>query len=101
MSDEFNYNGIPVDKSIEVQHIKGLNYPILGYAPGMYLTTCANCDKEFLGDKYARQCLTCAINALNESHLNLIKENNRLKNNFKDLKRIKEVLNTINLDNDE
>lgn len=36
-------------------------YPIGGFAPGFYSNTCVDCDKEFTGDKLARQCEPCAI----------------------------------------
>jgi hypothetical protein len=85
------------DETFEIYDIKGLNYPILGYAIGSYLCTCVNCEKTFMGDKYARQCLPCAVNALNEEFINVVKENNKLKNVVKDLNRIKNLLNDMDL----
>lgn len=38
-----------------------INYPVLGYAPGNYMCTCANCKTTFQGDKRAVQCELCAL----------------------------------------
>lgn len=89
--------GVPFDENFEVYNIKGLNYPILGYAIGSYMCKCVNCEKTFMGDKYAKQCLPCAVNALNEEFINVVKENNRLKNMVKDLNRVKNLLNDMDL----
>ena len=31
-----------------------------GWAPGKYLCTCYNCEKRFLGHKWAYECADCA-----------------------------------------
>lgn len=36
-------------------------YPIGGFSPGNYMGICKTCNEEFMGDKYSRQCETCAI----------------------------------------
>jgi len=35
-------------------------WPLVGYAPGNYSCVCGSCQKEFVGDKRAWQCLECA-----------------------------------------
>ena len=45
-----------------------IKYPIGGYAPGHYSNECVSCNEEFMGDKLARQCEPCAINAINKSN---------------------------------
>ena len=51
----------------------------MGYAPGNYMNTCINCNVKFFGDKYAKQCEPCAINAINESNQLAITELDRIK----------------------
>lgn len=46
-----------------------IKYPIGGYAPGYYMSTCANCKGAFMGCKRAVQCGPCAINAVNDAAL--------------------------------
>lgn len=36
-------------------------YPIGGFAPGNYMCECVTCKHDFLADKLAVQCETCAI----------------------------------------
>ncbi len=38
-------------------------YPINGYAPGNYFNVCHSCKEQFLGDKLAVTCKSCAIEA--------------------------------------
>lgn len=45
----------------EGNSIPKINYPVLGYAPGNYYCTCANCKTPFQGDKRAVQCEVCAL----------------------------------------
>lgn len=44
----------------------GLNrdWPVGGYAPGLYECECINCSTKFDGDKRAKQCLPCAALSL-------------------------------------
>ena len=39
-------------------------FVIGGFAPGNYMNQCAECNKEFVGDKRAQQCLPCAAVAV-------------------------------------
>jgi hypothetical protein len=39
---------------------KAKPWPLFGYAPGGYMCRCADCGKQFDGDKRAVQCLECA-----------------------------------------
>lgn len=34
-----------------------------GYAPGGYMGFCGPCGKQFIGDKRASTCVTCAVNS--------------------------------------
>lgn len=36
-------------------------WPLGGFAPGLYSCKCADCEKNFEGDKRAHQCLPCAV----------------------------------------
>ncbi len=38
-------------------------YPINGYAPGNYMCNCISCNTEFMGDKLAVTCKSCAFEA--------------------------------------
>lgn len=40
-------------------------WPLCGYAPGNYFCRCHHCDKQFEGDKRARECLDCAVASAN------------------------------------
>jgi hypothetical protein len=42
-------------------------YPIGGYAPGFYTCNCITCKQQFMGDKRAVQCESCAIKTIEES----------------------------------
>lgn len=35
-----------------------------GFADGNYICNCLHCQKPFIGDKCASQCLPCAVDAL-------------------------------------
>lgn len=72
-----------------------IKYPILGFAPGFYTCSCTFCKKDFMGDKRAVMCETCAINKLNESHDNLLQENYKLKSIIEKIKDIKQYLNDL------
>lgn len=74
---------------------KGINYPILGYAPGAYVGSCKSCNEEFIGDKYATHCEICAINLLNESHKNLLIKNREMENMISKIKDIKQYLEKL------
>ena len=39
------------------------NFRLLSFATGSYMGKCRTCGKEFIGDKLARTCLACAIEA--------------------------------------
>jgi hypothetical protein len=70
-----------------------IKYPILGYAPGFYLSKCMNCKEEFMGDKYARQCEPCAINLLNDKYKETLLKLTEVNNVISKLKEVKEFLN--------
>ena len=61
-----------------------LNYPIRGYAKGNYICKCNNCKTEFMCDKRATECESCAINLMNEDYrkikgeLAILKSANRM-----------------------
>jgi len=42
-------------------------YPIGGYAQGNYTCNCLTCKQQFMGDKRAVQCESCAIKTIEES----------------------------------
>jgi hypothetical protein len=70
-------------------------YPIGGFAPGFYGSKCSNCTQTFTGDKYARQCEPCAINAVNESSKRAIAELHKLRNALQKIKFSNDEINEI------
>ena len=70
-----------------------IKYPILGYAPGNYMSTCKICQTGYMGDKYSVHCEPCAINTLNESHSIALTRIKELEKVISKLKDIKEFLN--------
>ena len=70
-----------------------VQYPIGGFAPGMYGNTCRTCGVEFIGDKYARQCEPCAINTVNESNSKALKELHQLKTALRNIELGYETIN--------
>ena len=72
-----------------------IKYPIGDFAPGDYITKCSNCGEEFIGDKYARQCEPCAINAVNESNTEALTELRKLKTALKKIKFSNDTINEI------
>ena len=40
-----------------------------GYAPGGYTCKCHTCEKQFIGDKLARTCKSCAIEMMANSRM--------------------------------
>lgn len=70
-----------------------VQYPIGGFAPGMYGNTCRTCGTEFMGDKYARQCEPCAINTVNESNTKALKELHGLKTALQNIELSYETIN--------
>lgn len=74
-----------------------IKYPILAYAPGFYSSKCVNCEEEFMGDKYARQCETCAINQLNDLYKETSQKLMEANKTILKLKEIKEFLNKTEL----
>ena len=63
-----------------------VNYPVGAYAPGHYCSKCISCDKQFMGDKYARQCEPCAINLMSESHERLLVQNRKMESFLEEIK---------------
>jgi len=72
-----------------------INYPIGGYAPGNYMSHCVNCDEEFMGDKYAKQCEPCAINAINESHTKALKRIHQMEIALRKIKEGNDLINEL------
>lgn len=77
-----------------------IKYPIGGFAPGLYYKKCESCGNKFMGDKYASQCKPCAINTVNESNINALKELYILKTAIKNIdlnhNNINKILNKTN-----
>ena len=72
-----------------------IKYPIGGFAPGHYINKCVSCDEDFMGDKYARQCESCAINAVNESNTIALTELHKLKTALEKIKFSNDIINEI------
>jgi lipoate synthase len=72
-----------------------IKYPIGGFAPGNYSGTCVNCEEEFIGDKYARQCLFCAINSVNESNTQALTKLHKLETALQKIKFSNDVINEV------
>ena len=72
-----------------------IKYPIGGFAPGHYINKCVSCDEDFMGDKYARQCESCAINAVNESNTIALAELHKLKTALEKIKFSNDIINEI------
>jgi len=68
------------------KEITKIKYPIGGFAPGYYSSKCVNCGQEFMGDKYAKQCEPCAINAINKSNIQALSELHKFKTAIKKFK---------------
>jgi hypothetical protein len=83
MSEEKKY------KEVENNKITKIKYPIGGFAPGHYISKCITCEEQFIGDMYANQCESCAINAVNESNIQAISKIHKLE---AALDTIKEIL---------
>lgn len=72
-----------------------IKYPIGGFAPGSYSNKCVTCEEEFSGDKYARQCEPCAINAINESNTKALAELHAIKKAWEAIKLNKDTINVL------
>ena len=72
-----------------------LKYPIGGFAPGHYMSKCVDCKTEFMGDKYARQCEPCAINAVNESNTFALMRLNKLEAALRQIVFSNDTINEI------
>lgn len=72
-----------------------INYPIGGFAPGMYMCKCTNCKDDFFGDKRSVQCEPCAINLVNESNSKALLELHKLKSALKDIKDKYDKINEL------
>lgn len=69
-----------------------VKYPIGGYAPGHYTNKCVNCKEDFMGDKLARQCEPCAINAVNQSSIAASARVHELESQMKKIKEAFEII---------
>ena len=56
----------PGKKLSEKDMLKEIS-PIGRFAQGDYVCECANCDRQFIGDKRATQCLACAMKSIAET----------------------------------
>lgn len=83
------YTLLPTEK------ITKIKYPIGGFAPGHYMSKCASCGQDFMGDKYARQCEPCAINAVNESNTKALAELHKLKTALEKIKFSNDTINEV------
>jgi hypothetical protein len=72
-----------------------VKYPIGGYAPGHYMSKCVSCEEEFMGDKYARQCEPCAINAVNESNTKACAELHKLRAALEKITFSNDIINEV------
>ena len=72
-----------------------IKYPIGGFAPGHYINKCVSCNEDFMGDKYARQCESCAINAVNESNTIAVAELHKLKTALEKIKFSNDIINEV------
>jgi hypothetical protein len=62
-----------------------IKYPIQGFAPGNYASTCVSCKESFNGDKRSYQCEPCAINSLVEYAAETTKKLRECEVKIKDL----------------
>lgn len=76
-------------------------YPIGGYAPGHYSNKCSNCESRFMGDKYARQCEPCAINAVNKHNAEVTQKLHTLMKALEGIKFGSDKINEILKNNEE
>lgn len=83
------YTLLPTEK------ITAIKYPIGGFAPGHYISKCVNCEQNFMGDKYAKQCEPCAINAVNESNKQALAELHKLKTALDKIKFSNDTINEV------
>lgn len=83
------YTLLPTEK------ITAIKYPIGGFAPGHYMSKCVNCKQNFMGDKYARQCEPCAINAVNESNTQALAELHKLKTALQKIEFSNDTINEV------
>lgn len=81
-----------MEKEVKTTKIK---YPIGGFAPGYYVSKCVNCEQDFIGDKYARQCEPCAINEVNESNKKTLAELHKLKTALEKIKFSNDIINEV------
>ena len=59
--------------SVATERYEKNEYPIGGFAPGFYHCNCVTCKHNFIGDKRATQCETCAMEMVTTK----ITENNK------------------------
>jgi hypothetical protein len=55
-----------MSKEIEYGLNSASNFRLLNFATGSYNCICLICHKEFIGDKRACQCLSCALKQVEE-----------------------------------
>lgn len=53
-------------------------WPLGGFAPGWYTGHCRSCGAEFVGDKRAGSCLTCAIIGVKTQHKATVESLNKV-----------------------
>ena len=72
-----------------------VEYPIGAYAPGHYSNKCMSCKESFEGDKYARQCEPCAINSINRSNTEALKELQVLRKALRNIEFSNDKINEV------
>ena len=75
-----------------------IKYPIGAFAPGHYTNKCMDCQVEFMGDKYAKQCEPCAINSTNEQNRELLFELRKCRAVITKLKEVQGLLNSLEIE---
>jgi len=83
------YTLLPTEKNTK------LKYPIGCFAPGHYVSECASCNQDFMGDKYARQCEPCAINAVNQSNTQALARLHKLETALQKIKFSNDTINEL------
>jgi hypothetical protein len=80
---------------LPTEKITKVKYPIGGFDPGHYISKCVSCKQDFMGDKYARQCEPCAINAVNESNTQALARLHKLETALQKIKSSNDTINEV------
>lgn len=74
-------------QSAEAEGLEVVAWPLAGYAPGSYMCLCETCGEQFMGDKRAVQCSTCAACSANAHITALQAEGRGLKDRIAEIER--------------